>query len=195
MKTEVSVLNHETGRSLRLFPAESRSCAWKLKLVSVKATLALSGITVTVATEPFLVGATTWTTMESARPPLVTLIVANPGWRPLTEAMVSNATPTGNTIAIDVSPLVQVTDGCWIGLPFASPTATASTIDPPTPTDDGPEMRTYAPFEPASGRDTDSCVVSPARTCTFGVTTAMRSGRSMRSIRTTYVPALTKGTV
>src|SRR2546430_8213403 len=31
MKTEVSVLNHETGRSLRLFPAESRSCAWKLK--------------------------------------------------------------------------------------------------------------------------------------------------------------------
>src|SRR5256886_16800757 len=77
-------------------------------------------------------------------------------------------------------------DGLRTGLPFASPTAANRVIVPPTPTEVGPEMRTYAaPLEPALGSSTDKGVVSPAATCTFGVTTGSRYGRNGSSILTT----------
>src|SRR5213082_821842 len=64
--------------------------------------------------------------------------------------------PKPVTLAVSAGLLVHVTDGFCTGLPLASPTAAKRVIVPPTPTEVGPEMRTYAPPpEPALGSRTD----------------------------------------
>src|SRR5947209_4670188 len=183
--TVLSVVDQETGRSVVTRPVESRSSALKATLSCPTTRLAVSGTTVTVATgsgEP-----TTWIVSEPLSPPLVAVIVAYPGWRPVTVAV--SLTPT--TCAIELSLLVHVTDGFGIGLPFASPTAAYSVMVPPMPTDDGPETRTYGPV--GWGSTTDSGVVAPAVTCTLCVITACRDGYS-GSMRTVYEPAPKKAT-
>src|SRR5947209_17827230 len=86
-------------------------------------------------------------------------MVAMPCFRPMTLAV----SPTPVTLAVVSSLLVHDTDGLRTGLPFASPTAANRVIVPPTPTEVGPEMRTYAaPLEPALGGSTDKGGVSPA---------------------------------
>src|SRR5437867_13378578 len=120
----------------------------------------------------------------SLRPPLVAVIVAKPCSRPVTRA----ESPNPVTAAVSAGLLVHVTDGFCTGLPFASPTAANRVIVPPTPTEVGPEMRTYAPPDPALRRNTEMAVGSPAATCTFGVTTGSRNARRGASILTIYVP-------
>src|SRR6266568_560854 len=74
-KTDVSVLNHETGRLVSTVPVLSRSSARKPRL-SPTAAVALPGTTVTDATgagEP-----TTCTVSVSLSPPLVAVMVATP---------------------------------------------------------------------------------------------------------------------
>src|SRR5207253_6477990 len=93
---------------------------------------------VTGAAEP-----ATWTVCESLRPPLVAVMVTMPCFRPMTLAV----SPTPVTLAVVSSLLVHDTDGLRTGLPFASPTAANRVIVPPTPTEVGPEMRTYARSE------------------------------------------------
>src|SRR5947207_8579735 len=118
----------------------------------------------------------------SLRPPLVAVIVATPCSRPVTRA----ESPNRVTAAVSAGLLVHVTDGFCTGLPFGSPTAANRVIVPPTPTEVGPEMRTYAPpLEPALGSRTDKGVVLPAVTCTPDVITGSRLGRNRSSIRTT----------
>src|SRR6266581_734587 len=92
-KTDVSVLNHETGRLVSTVPVLSRSSARKPRL-SPTAAVALPGTTVTDATgagEP-----TTCTVSVSLSPPLVAVMVATPGWRPATAAysVIDRPTPT-----------------------------------------------------------------------------------------------------
>ena len=63
------------------WPAESRNTAWRYTPLSPTVIVALAGSIVTVASDP---KATTWTTSESVKLPLVARIVAIPGWRPVT---------------------------------------------------------------------------------------------------------------
>src|SRR6266850_1151533 len=164
--TELSVLNQDTGRPLSSVPAESRSSAVKYTL-SPTTRLALAGCRVTLATgapgDP-----STWIVIASLSAPLVAVIVANPSSWPVTAAV---SVPDDDTDAIAGLSLVHVTDGFETGAPVASPTAACSRIAPPMPTDVGPEIRMYAPPEPARGSATERAVVPPVLTVTAGVTT------------------------
>src|SRR5438093_1619289 len=83
--TVLSVVDQETGRSVVTRPVESRSSALNDTLSCPTTRLAVSGTTVTVATgsgEP-----TTWIVSEPLSPPLVAVIVAYPGWLPVTVAV------------------------------------------------------------------------------------------------------------
>src|SRR5437660_10322602 len=114
--------------------------------------------------------------------PIVAVIVARPCSRPVPRA--ESTKPV--TVAVSAGLLVHVTDGFCTGLPLASPTAANRVIVPPTPTEVGPEMRTYAPPpEPALGSRTDRGVVLPAVTSTPDVVTESRFGRNGSSMRTT----------
>src|SRR5437667_2129716 len=175
----LSAVYQDTDRFDRRFPAESFRSARKARL-SPTVRLVPAGTTVTVATGAD--EAVTCTRCTSLKPPLVAVIVAKPCSRPVTRA----ESPKPVTVAVSAGLLVHVTDGFCTGLPLASPTAANSVIVPPTPTEVGPEMRTYAPpLEPALGSRTDKGVVLPAVTCTPDVITGSRFGRNGSSIRTT----------
>src|SRR6184192_977141 len=175
----LSAVYQDTDRFDRRFPPESLRSARKARL-SPTARLMSAGTTVTVATgAEEAVICTRW---MSLRPPLVAVIVAKPCSRPVTRA----ESPKPVTAAVSAGLLVHVTDGFGTGLPFGSPTAANSVIVPPTPTEVGPEMRTYAPpLEPALGSRTDKGVVLPAVTSTPDVVTESRFGRNGSSMRTT----------
>src|SRR5437868_4148040 len=88
--TDVSVLNHETDRLLRLFPAESRSCAVNAAL-SPAVRLALAGTTVTVATGAGAEGGSTVIVACPVLPWLVANTVALPGARPTAKSPLHDA--------------------------------------------------------------------------------------------------------
>src|SRR6266480_5269387 len=177
--TVLSAVYQDTDRFDRRFPAASLRSARKARL-SPTVRLVSAGTTVTVATGAD--EAVICTRCLSLRPALVAVIVAKPCSRPVTRA----ESPNPVTVAVSAGLLVHVTDGFGTGLPLGSPTATNSVIVPPTPTEVGPEMRTYAPpLEPALGSRTDKGVVLPAVTCTPDVITGTRFGRNGSSIRTT----------
>src|SRR5438093_13575223 len=111
--TVLSVVDQETGRSVVTRPVESRSSALNDTLACRTTRLAVSGTTVTVATgsgEP-----TTWIVSEPLSPPLVAVIMAYPGWLPVTVGV--SLTPTN--CAMELSLLVHVTEWFGIGLTFA----------------------------------------------------------------------------
>src|SRR6266481_3083176 len=137
---------------------------------SKTARLALAGCTVTVATEAGV--PVTWIVSESLSVSLVAMMVAKPGWRPVTEAV----SPMPSTSATAGSLLVHDTDGFGTGAPFAPPTAATKVILPPTPTDVGPVICKKAPPAPASVSDTGRFVVLPATISTAGVIDAARKG-------------------
>src|SRR2546422_11750922 len=114
-----------------------------------------------------------YTTLFRSNAPLVAVMVANPSWLPVTAAV---SVPDDETEAMAGLSLVQVTEGFETGLPLASPTAAWSRIAPPMPTDVGPEMRMYAPPEPARARATERVVVPPVVTATPVVTTGSSHG-------------------
>src|SRR2546423_110264 len=177
--TVLSAVYQDTDRFDRRFPAASLRSARKARL-SPTVRLVSAGTTVTVATGAD--EAVICTRCMSLRPLLVAVIVAKPCIRPVTRA----ESPNPVTLAVSAGLLVHVTDGFCTGLPLASPTAANRVIVPPTPTEVGPEMRTYAPPpEPPLGSRTDKGVVLPAVTSTPDVVTESRFGRNGSSMRTT----------